>query len=84
MFGQSCAKKNIVSTKRYHRKSCHSQRKNGFVRGATATLVLLIFWTLCLFQPVFIKQTLPKALRTQALTALTSNSGRFGRIGLAW
>ena len=29
-------------------------------------------------------ETLPKALRTQALTALTSNFGRFGRIGLVW
>ena len=29
-------------------------------------------------------KTLPKALRTQALTALTSNFGIFGRIGLVW
>ena len=29
-------------------------------------------------------ETLPKALQTQALTALTSNFGRFGRIGLVW
>ena len=31
-----------------------------------------------------IKETLPKALRTQALTALTSNFGRFGLVGLVW
>ena len=29
-------------------------------------------------------KTLPKALRTQVLTALTSNFGIFGRIGLVW
>ena len=34
--------------------------------------------------PEVFKETLPKALRTQALTALTSNFGRFGRIGLVW
>ena len=41
---------------------------------------------------LFIKKTLPKALRTQALTALTSNFGlvrwiwlgRFGLVGLVW
>ena len=33
---------------------------------------------------IIIKKTLPKALRTQALTALTSNCGLVGLVQYAW
>ena len=54
VWSKAVQRKNIVSTKRCHWKSCHPPRKNGFARGATTTTVLLIFWTLCLFQPEFV------------------------------
>jgi len=65
MFVQSCAKK------KYQPSAIIGSRatKNGFVRGATATNVFLIFWTLSLFQPVFVQQTLPKAQRTRGLSS---------------
>ena len=45
---------------------------------------VLIFWFFTSPDLNNYEETLPKALRTQALTALTSNFGRFGRIVLVW
>jgi len=56
MFGHSCAKKKYCFNQALSLEVVPLSKKNGFVRGATTTLELLIFWTLRLFQPVFVQQ----------------------------